>query len=115
MFKSVSSEVKEGSDLSTKVIDITVEEKPTGEISVGAGAGSEGGTIGFSVSENNFLGKGIKLTSSLNLTEDTVTGEFTIDNPNFNYSGKNLYNSISSTTIDKLTDNGYKANRLTLL
>ena len=54
LFKSVSSEVKEGSELSTKIIDITVEEKPTGEISVGAGAGSEGGTMGFSVSENNF-------------------------------------------------------------
>ena len=88
LFKSVTADIKEGSELSTKIIDITVEEKPTGEISVGAGAGSEGGTIGFAISENNFLGKGIKLTSSLNLTEDTVTGEFTIDNPNFNYSGK---------------------------
>ncbi len=111
LFKSVSSEVKEGSELSTKVIDITVEEKPTGEISVGAGAGSEGGTIGFSVSENNFLGKGIRLSSSLNLTEDSITGDFTVNNPNFNYSGKSLFTSVSSTAIDKLTDNGYKTNK----
>ena len=54
LFKSVSTDIKDGSELSTKIIDLTVEEKPTGEISVGAGAGSEGGTIGFSVSENNF-------------------------------------------------------------
>ena len=111
LFKSVSSEVKEGSELSTKVIDITVEEKPTGEISVGAGAGSEGGTIGFSVSENNFLGKGIKLSSSLNLTEDSITGDFTVNNPNFNYSGKSLFTSVSSTAIDKMTDNGYETNK----
>ena len=111
LFKSVSSEVKEGSDLSTKIIDIIVEEKPTGEISVGAGAGSEGGTIGFSVSENNFLGKGIRLSSSLNLTEDSITGDFTVNNPNFNYSGKSLFTSVSSTAIDKLTDNGYKTNK----
>lgn len=111
LFKSVSSEVKEGSELSTKVIDIIVEEKPTGEISVGAGAGSDGGTIGFSVSENNFLGKGIKLSSSLNLTEDSITGDFTVNNPNFNYSGKSLFTSVSSTAIDKLTDNGYKTNK----
>ena len=111
LFKSVSTEIKNGSELSTKIIDITVEEKPTGEISVGAGAGSEGGTIGFSVSENNFLGKGIRLSSSLNLTEDSITGDFTVNNPNFNYSGKTLFTSVSSTAIDKLSDNGYKTNK----
>ena len=111
LFKSVSTDIKGGSELSTKIIDITVEEKPTGEISVGAGAGSDGGTIGFSVSENNFLGKGIRLSSSLNLTEDSIKGDFTVDNPNFNYSGKSLFTSVSSTAIDKLTDNGYKTNK----
>ena len=111
LFKSVSADIRDGSEISTKIIDITIEEKPTGEISVGAGAGSEGGTIGFSVSENNFLGKGIKLSSSLNLTEDSITGDFTVNNPNFNYSGKSLFTSVSSTAIDKLTDNGYKTNK----
>ena len=111
LFKSVSSDVKAGSEISTKILDITVEEKPTGEISVGAGAGSEGGTIGFSVSENNFLGKGIKLSSSLNLTDDSISGDFTVNNPNFNYSGKSLFTSVSSTAIDKLTENGYKTNK----
>ena len=38
-----------------KNVDIIVEEKATGEILVGAGVGSEGGTAQFSVSENNFL------------------------------------------------------------
>ena len=111
LFKSVSTEIKDGSEVSTKIIDLTVEEKPTGEVSVGAGAGSEGGTIGFSVSENNFLGKGIRLATSLNLTDDSIEGEFTVNNPNFNYSGKSLYTSVSSTVIDKLTDNGYKTNK----
>ena len=76
LLKSVKQDIKEGSSNSTKIIDITVEEKPTGEISVGAGAGSEGGTIGFSVSENNFLGKGIKLGSSLRLTEILLKCDF---------------------------------------
>ena len=114
LFKSVTSDVKDGSNISTKIIDITIEEKPTGEISVGAGAGSEGGTLGFAVSENNFLGKGIRLASSLNLTEDSVTGEFTVDNPDFNYSGKSIYTSVLSSTIDKLTDNGYKTDKTSL-
>ena len=44
-----------------KNIDVIVEEKATGEILVGAGVGSEGGTAQFSVSENNFY---IKLLTS---------------------------------------------------
>ena len=111
LFKYVNSEIKDGNDSNTKVIDITVEEKPTGEISIGAGAGTDGGTLGFSVSENNFLGKGIRLGSSLNLTEDSIKGEFSVTNPNINYSGKSLTTSVSSLSIDKLTDNGYKSNK----
>ena len=38
-----------------KILNISVEEKPTGEISAGAGAGTQGGTISFGVRENNFF------------------------------------------------------------
>ncbi len=111
LFKSVKSSITEGQDLNTKIIDITVEEKPTGEIMIGAGAGSEGGTFGFSITENNFLGKGIQLSSNLDLTEDSIRGLFSVTNPNFNYSGKSLSTSIESTNVDKLTDSGYKSTK----
>ena len=78
---------------------------------IGAGAGSEGGTLGFSVTENNFLGKGIQLSSSLDLTEDSIRGLFSVTNPNFNYSGKSLSTSVESTNVDKLTDSGYKSTK----
>ena len=45
-FKSVSSEVLEGNNKNSKIINIKVEEKPTGEISLGAGVGTSGGSIG---------------------------------------------------------------------
>ena len=51
-FKSVTSEIKQGSDINSKIIKIEVEEKPTGEISAGAGVGTNGTVIGFSVKEN---------------------------------------------------------------
>ncbi len=111
LFKSVKSSITEGQDLNTKIIDITVEEKPTGEIMIGAGAGSEGGTLGFSVTENNFLGKGIQLSSSLDLTEDSIRGLFSVTNPNFNYTDKSLSTSVESTNVDKLTDSGYKSTK----
>tara|TARA_Y100001935_G_scaffold254794_1_gene265040 strand:- start:273 stop:2510 length:2238 start_codon:yes stop_codon:yes gene_type:complete len=111
LFKTVKSSIIDGQDSKTKIIDITVEEKPTGEIMVGAGAGSDGGTLGFSVTENNFLGKGIQLSSSLDLTEDSIRGLFSVTNPNFNYSGKSLSTSVESTNVDKLTDSGYKSTK----
>ena len=111
LFKTVKSSIIDGQDSNTKIIDITVEEKPTGEIMVGAGAGSDGGTLGFSVTENNFLGKGIQLSSSLDLTEDSIRGLFSVTNPNFNYTGKSLTTSVESTNIDKLTDSGYKSTK----
>ena len=40
-------EIIDGKMSKTKIINITVEEKPTGEIMAGAGFGTSGGTILF--------------------------------------------------------------------
>ncbi len=112
IFKTANSEITNGSTSSTKIVNINVEEKPTGEISLGAGVGSEGGTLGFGISENNFLGKGVSLSSSLKLTADSVRGNLTVRNPNFNYSGRALNTNIESSKTDKLADSGYEATKL---
>ncbi len=111
LFKSVQTSVSEGKEQNTKIIDITVKEKPTGEIMVGAGAGTEGGTIGFSITENNFLGKGIKLATNLDVTEDTIRGRFSVVNPNFNYLDKSLSTSVESTQVNKLSESGYSTTK----
>ena len=71
IFASVKETTKKGSTPDLKIIDIEIEEKATGEISIGAGVGTSGGTIGFNLSENNFMGKGIVLDTALNITEQT--------------------------------------------
>ena len=91
IFQEVKSEIIGTPDANLKDIKITVEEKATGEVLVGAGVGSDGGTAQFSVSENNFLGKGIKLSTSLRVSEERLRGNFTVTNPNFNYSIKHKY------------------------
>ena len=75
-------------DNSLKIIDITVEEKPTGEISAGAGIGTSGASTSFGIQENNFLGKGIKLDSNLSLSEETIRGLFAYTKPNYKNSEK---------------------------
>ncbi len=109
IFQDVKSEIIDTKDKNLKNINITVEEKATGEILVGAGVGSEGGTAQFSVSENNFLGKGVKLSTGLRVSEERVRGNFTITNPNFNYTEKALFTDIFVTDIDKLNDSGYES------
>jgi len=111
IFKSVTAIAKDGSTSQQKIIDLTVEEKPTGEISLGAGIGSAGGSIGFSVSENNYMGKAIKLQSSLKMSNESITGQLSIINPNFKYSEKSLFTNIESTATDRLTSNGYKSSK----
>ena len=56
IFKNVVPNVKSGSEPNLKIIDISVEEQPTGEISAGAGVGTNGGNFVFDISENNWLG-----------------------------------------------------------
>ncbi len=111
IFKEVSSTTRNGSTDQQKILDITVTEKPTGEISLGAGIGSDGGTVGFSVSENNYMGKGIRLKSSLRISADTVRGQFSVVNPNYKYSDRTIFTNVQSTQIDKLANNGYKTTK----
>ncbi len=109
IFQEVNSEIIDTPDANLKDIKITVEEKATGEVLVGAGVGSDGGTAQFSVAENNFLGKGIRLSTSLRVSEERLRGNFTVTNPNFNYSDKALSTDIFLTDTDKLSDSGYKS------
>ncbi len=109
IFKTVVSELKDGSEQTQKIIDITVEESPTGEINAGAGYGSSGSTLSFGISENNFNGKGIRLKSNLSLSEESIKGSFDYTHPNFAYSDRSVTTSLSSTTTDKEKIYGYKS------
>ena len=110
-FKNVKSEIITGSDSTKKIINIFVEEKPTGEITAGAGLGSSGGTLGFSVKENNFMGRGIEFGADLSLSGNSVRGLFSVDNPNYNGSNRSLNFSAENTVTDNLKDYGYKSNK----
>ena len=110
-FKKVEVDVFEGQSSNTKVLNITVEEKPTGEIAAIAGVGTSGNTIGFSVRENNFLGKGIGLNSNLTLSSNSIDGLLSVTNPNIFNSDKSITASLESSELDKFSDYGYKTSK----
>ncbi len=108
IFKNVNAEIIDTENEFLKDINITVVEKPTGQISAGAGVGTSGASTAFGVQENNFLGKGIKLDSNLSLSEETIKGLFSYTKPNFKNSERDLILSLQSQETDRLDDYGYK-------
>ena len=110
-FKSVSSEVLDGDEKNSKVINITVEEKATGEIMAGAGFGTSGSSFMFGVKENNYLGKGISLDANGTISPDSFKGKFSVSNPNYKNSDKSIFASILAQERDNTKNFGYKTNK----
>ena len=110
-FKTVKSEVVAGKNDQSKIININIKEKPTGEISAGAGVGTSGGTLAAGVKENNYLGKGIAVEANATLTAETFKGLFSVTNPNFNDSQKSVFANIQAIEIDQIINYGYKTNK----
>ena len=110
IFKNVDY-ISKDTDQSNKVIDIIVEERPTGEIFAGAGTGTTGSSITAGVKENNYLGLGIKLDTNLTITEDAIKGKFSVINPNYKNSDKSIKTEIESSSDDLFSLSGYKTSK----
>lgn len=78
-----------GSTPDRTVVQIEVEEKATGQLSLGAGFSSDEGVLGnFSIQETNFLGRGQKVGLTVTLSQRTQEVDASITEPYF--LGKNL-------------------------
>ena len=107
IFGDVTKKVLPGSADDLKIIDIIVEEAPTGEISAGAGIGTDGGSFAFDVSENNWMGRGIKVSTYIDAGTDRIKGSLNVTQPNYNYTGNDLFYGLSSEK-NELENSGYE-------
>jgi len=110
-FRNVTSEIVDGDSSDSKIININIEEKATGEITAGAGVGTSGTTVMVGVKENNYLGSGVSLASNLTVSEESIKGLFSVTNPNFKNTDKLVYFSAEALETDRLTASGYKTNK----
>ena len=111
IFGNVKETITDGSSPDLKVLKIEVEEKATGELSAGAGVGTDGTAFMFAIKENNWLGRGIELESLLELTEETISGNISVSNPNYNYTGNSIFTALNVSSSDKTANSGFKSNK----
>ncbi len=109
IFGKVEKKILEGSSLDSKILEVKVAEKATGEIMAGAGVGTDGTSVMFAVKENNWLGKGINLKSTLSLNAQSISGSIAIRNPNYNYTGNAVFSSLDISSMDKTTNSGFES------
>ena len=111
IFGKVEHEILAGSSEDFKELRIVVEEKATGEIMAGAGVGTDGTSFQFAVTENNWLGRGIKLQSALNASEHKISGNIYVTNPNYNFSGNAVNAGLDVSSTDRSTTSGFKSSK----
>lgn len=83
-FKNVRITTEPGSAPDRVVVNVDVEEQPTGELSFGAGYSTSEGIVGdISLTERNFLGRGYRVTAKIGGGENSNTYEFGFTDPYF--------------------------------
>ena len=107
IFASVKETTIDGSMPNTKKIEIVVEEMPTGEISAGAGIGTDGGSFAFNIRENNWLGRGISLSAAAEFSQESLKGSVSFTDPDFNFTGTELTYYLQNIQNDK-SESGYE-------
>ena len=110
-FKTVKTQILDGKNYNSKIINFEVEEKATGEIQAGAGAGTEGGTIFFGVKENNYLGKGLNVDANATISAERFKGNLSVTNPNYKNSDKSTFVNLQAIENNQLSTFGYKTNK----
>jgi outer membrane protein insertion porin family len=83
-FSDAQVEARPGSASDQVIVDVNVEEQPTGSLSFGASYGVDAGlgvNVGFA--ENNFLGRGQAVSVSVSTGSDNTSSSFSITEPAF--------------------------------
>ena len=111
IFKTVEETITEGSSDNFKIINISVEEQPTGEISAGAGTGTSGSSVSFGIRENNYMGTGVKIDTNVAVSDTGLKGLLSINNPNYKNSDKSFITTFESSQIDNMSTFGYKTSK----
>lgn len=83
-FEKVEVQPREGSAPDKAVITVTVQEKATGEFSIGAGYATDEGVLGsIGIREKNFMGRGQDLGATFFISQRTLGADVSFTEPYF--------------------------------
>ena len=100
-FQEANISTTKGSDASTLDVNVDVKEKSTGAFSIGGGYSSFDGIVGQgSISQNNFLGMGLKANFSLSIGGKSQTYSLGVTEPYFLDTKWSLGGDIYRTSYD---------------
>jgi outer membrane protein insertion porin family len=107
-FEKVEIKPVTGSASNKTNIDVTVAEKSTGELSLGAGYSTTDGVLGdFSIQEKNFLGRGQNLRLSTTLSQRRTEFDFSFTEPYFLKRDLSFGIDAFHTTLDLQNESQY--------
>lgn len=89
-------------------VEIKVEEQPTGSISAGLGVSTSGSSISTGIQEKNLFGKGINLSSNLNLGTEKISGSLDLKIPDFKNTDNTANFALYALQTD-YTNSGYES------
>ncbi|WP_132950316.1 outer membrane protein assembly factor BamA [Rhodovulum bhavnagarense] len=98
-FSSATVNAREGTSPDRMIVDVDVEEQPTGSLSFGlsySAVDGAGATVGFS--ESNFLGRGQYLAASVSTGTDDVNSRLVFAEPAF--LGRDVRFGFSTTYVE---------------
>jgi outer membrane protein insertion porin family len=111
-FETADVNAKQGTGPDQVIVDVNVEEKPTGSLTFGASYSvGEGGAINLGLSEANFLGRGQYVSLNLSAGTNNKNSSVTFIEPAF--LGRDLkfrFNAYYRTTANDNSD--YSTNRI---
>lgn len=105
-FANVGVDVRQGSAPDQAIVDVMVEEQPTGSLTFGVSYGVStgiGGAVSFS--ESNFLGRGQRISLSFEATGDTNSLDFSFTEPAFLGRDLSLGFAVYARTADQFFSN----------
>ena len=92
-------------------IEVSVEEKPTGSISAGVGAGSSETSVSAGIQEKNLFGKGLGLFGDLSIGTEKISSDINLLIPDYKNTGNELDLNVYSISTD-YTNAGYESSKL---
>jgi outer membrane protein insertion porin family len=112
-FEKAQIRAQQGSSPDKTNIDVTVDEKSTGELSIGAGfSTSDGPLADFHILEKNFLGKGQQLGLSSTIAKKKTEFDFSFTEPYFLKRGLSAGVDLFHVTQNLQAQSSYDSKRL---